>query len=305
MKVKMNKAMALMSASVLLSGCFGIGSEEYRESIKDHTSYFCQNQTFDPSNTRDKAEVESVYCDIQDFPAGDLSGLSQFPNLKTLSLEGLQTKEQLNIIYDSGWTPKLTWLNLKNINFETIDLSQLKQLDRLSINNVDMPNLDMTSLFTLKHLKIDQTNLTTLDLSYNTEIETLVLDETQITDFNFSNNSKLIELTLVHNNKAAPSIELTNQPALERLSILSQELEVLYINLPNLKSAHLSNNKLSAADFSGSPELSALQLSDNLITNINVDANLKLSRLILTGNPLTEETKNYLKTLTRIDDLEY
>ncbi|WP_404395615.1 hypothetical protein [Pseudoalteromonas phenolica] len=299
----MHKTIVLLSVSALLSGCFGSGHEEYNESLKDHSVYHCQS--FDPNSVRDKAEVESVYCDIQDFPAGDLSGLSQFPNLKTLSLDGRQTMDQLNVVYHSSWTPKLEWLNLKNINFETIDLSQLEQINRLSLNNVNMSSLDMSGLSGLQHFQLVKSNLTTLDLSYNTEIETLVLDETQITHFNFSNNTKLTELTLALNNKAASSIELTNQPALKSLSILSQELETLYINLPKLESAHLSNNKLTAIDFSGSPELSAVQLADNLITNLNVDTNLKLSRLVLTGNPLTEETKSYLETLTWIEELEY
>ncbi|MAD89627.1 MAG: hypothetical protein CMK64_07980 [Pseudoalteromonas sp.] len=300
----MHKTIVLLSASALLSGCFG-GHEEYNESLKDHSTYHCQNQSFDTNSVRDKAEVESVYCDIQDFPAGDLSGLSQFPNLKTLSLDGRQTMDQLNVVYHSSWTPKLEWLNLKNINFETIYLSQLEQINRLSLNNVNMLSLDMSGLSSLQHFQLAKSNLTTLDLSYNTELETLVLDETQITHFNFSNNTKLTELTLALNNKAASSIELTNQPALKSLSILSQELETLYINLPKLESAHLSNNKLTAIDFSGSPELSAVQLADNLITNLNVDTNLKLSRLVLTGNPLTEETKSYLETLTWIEELEY
>lgn len=301
----MYKSITLLATSALLSGCLGSASEEYNESLKDHSAYHCQNQSFEPNSVRDTAEVESVYCDIQDFPAGDLSGLSQFPNLKELSLDGLQTMEQLNVVYDSSWTPKLEWLNLKNVNFEAIDLSQLKQINRLSLNNVNMSSLDMTSLSNLQHFQLDKSNLTTLDLSYNTALENLIIKETQIQEFNFSNNTNLFELTLALNSEAKPVVELTSQPALKSLSILSQELQTLYVNLPKLESAHLSNNKLTAVDFSGSPELSALQLSENLITNINVDTNLKLSRLILTDNPLTKEAKDYLETLTWIEKLEY
>lgn len=300
----MYKSVTLLATSVLLSGCFGSG-KEYNESLKDHSAYHCQNQSFNPTSVRNTSEVKEVYCDIKDFSNGDLSGLSQFPNLKELSIDGLKTMEQLSIIYDSSWTPKLELLNLENINFEAIDLSQLKQLNRLRLNNVNMSSLDVTSLSNLQHFQLDITNLTTLDLSYNTVLENLTIKETQIKEFNFSNNTNLVELVLALNSEANPVVELTNQPALKSLSILSQGLETLYVNLPQLETAHLSNNKLTVVDFSGSPELSALQLSENLITNINVDTNLKLSRLILTNNPITEEAKEYLKTLTWIKELEY
>lgn len=301
----MKKVLTLFTTCAILSGCFGSGSEEYNDSIKDHSSYHCQNQTFDPNSVRDLAEVEKVHCDIQDFPNEDLSQLSQFTNLTTLYLDGRQTMEQQSIIFNSSWTPKLKTLSLNNINFETIDLSQLEQINRLSLNNVNMPSLDLTNLETLKHFILNKTNLTSLDLSYNAALEEVLIKETKIELFDFSGNTKLIELSLAWNSETNSSIELTNQPALKHLSILNQEIKNLYVNLPNLERANFNNNKLTSVDFSGSPELSTLLLWDNLLTDINVDANKKLSHLNLTGNPLTEEARSYLKTLTWIDNLEY
>jgi hypothetical protein len=301
----MKKVLTLFATSVILSGCLGGGSEEYNEALTDHSSYHCQGKSFDPNSVRDKSEVLKVYCEIKDFESNDLSPLSQFSNLEELHLNGFQTKRLQSVVFNSSWTPKLKILMLSDINFETIDLSQLAQVERLTLNNIEMSNLDITSLSALKHFQLDKTNLTALDFSYNTALESVVVKETKIEELNFSNNTNLVELALALNSEAQPSIELTNQPVLKSLSILSQELESLYINLPNLESAHLSNNKLSSTDFSGSPELSALQLSDNLIKEINVDANEKLTRLILTGNPLSEEAKDYLKNLTWIDEIEY
>ena len=300
----MKKVLPLFTTCAILSGCFGAGSEEYNDSIKDHSSYHCHNQTFDPNSVRSTSEVKYISCDIENFTNGDLSGLALFENLESLSIEN-RNQSPDKIVFDSDWTPKLKELYVKSIKFETISLSALKSVEKITISSSDMPEIDITNLSALTFLNINNTNLELekLDLSYNPEIQRLIINRTNIENLTFSNNDKLSEIMLGAVNSR--TIELINLPSLRSLSMYDGVLEKLYIDLPSLEYASIYNNKLTSVDFSGSPELLGLALSNNLITDINVDVNEKLTRLDLTGNPLSEKTKAYLDTLTWIEELKY
>lgn len=300
----MKKVLPLFTTCAILSGCFGSGSEEYNDSIKDHSSYHCHNQTFDPNSVRSTSEVKYISCDIENFTNGDLSGLALFENLESLSIEN-RNQSPDKVVFDSDWTPKLKSLYLDTVKFETFSLSAMKEVERISIYYSEMPEINVTNLSMLTHLIIGNTNLEleTLDLSYNPEIQLLLIRNTNIKDLTFANNDKLSEIILEAVNSR--TIELINLPSLRILSMYDGVLEKLYIDLPSLEYASIYNNKLTSVDFSGSPELSGLALYDNLITDINVDVNEKLTRLDLTGNPLSEKTKAYLDTLTWIEDLKY
>lgn len=201
----------------------------------------------------------------------DLTGISNFQNLKVLNCNGNQ----------------LTSLNL----------SGLSNLEDVNCNNNDLINLEIANLGQLKSLKCAYNNLNTLDLAGLENIETLYVHSNNLSSLNLNATPNLVFFNCDENNFA--SLDLTILPQIRMAVCSNNSILNLNVNgLSNLEELIASGNSISTLNLNGLDELRYMLLSENNFSEINISNLLNLSYLDISSNPLTALNCDGLLNLT-------
>ncbi|MBC6296255.1 LapB repeat-containing protein [Listeria sp. FSL L7-1517] len=221
-----------------------------------------------------------------------------YPNLDTLSFEGVGINDLSPLSEIDGGFPKLTTLTLLRHNandysfFKEVvgGFPQLKNLEVDNFNDLSVLEQVNGGLSTLRSLNLSDNpinnQLTELKniLDNNPNLYALYLNRTGIDDMSlFKNYDGLLQLS---------HLDLSNN------SIDDLDFLVNTKGLPNLSALKLKNNQLDSEDLNSLtnvpndfPELTQLDLSDNQIDDLTAFSHLKIPNLQacnLSSNQITD-----------------
>ena len=185
----------------------------------------------------------------------DLKGLTYFPNLTHLFLNGCTKLTRLYLVREripNLFLSECTALTELECNYSkicTLDLSGCVSLKKLRCDDNQLTNLDVSECIALEHLVCDDNSLSDLDVSKCTALQRLSCRSNQLTDLNVS---KCVNLTWLFCRKnKLTHLDVSDCVALTELDCALNEL------------THLDVNKCTALDW--------LEYDVNHITAIDVD----------------------------------
>jgi hypothetical protein len=252
--------------------------------------------------------IESLHLSNRYLESIELSSLGELqelnlshnPNLKTIDLTTLPNVNSINLL---GLTQlnSFSYFGYNNFDEKAEGNSHLYQkgfipelnfLESTSIKKIDVQGL------MVKQIKLAESPyLTSLNL-FKTWMERISPINIGSSESSISNLS--IQGTQLNN------IELQYMPGLCEFTLTDSPIKNLDLsNNQQLCGFNLSNLELENIDLTFFSELISADLSDNEITTIDLNNTPDMKVLNLEGNPLTQETINYLGTVTWIDDLKY
>lgn len=195
----------------------------------------------------------------------------------------------------------ITSLEIENINIDDLTgLEAFVSLETLILKNLSFDTIDLTPFSNLKSLNLFRNLLRSVDVSSNTALEVLSLAENRLTNLDLSQNTNLEHLSLNYNELT--SIDISSNTKLKTVNILgnSQGNQITSIDLSSntlLEEVHLQGNLLTSIDVSNNRNLTHLFVPQNNISAIDVSNNLALERLSLTSNNLSSLDVSMLQNL--------
>lgn len=217
------------------------------EVIEDYIfrEYCIENFDIDKDGAFSKDEIAKIkQIDISKIEnIKNLKGIELFTELRRLicvenySLEPFDITKNTKLTYLQCETAsqKIKSIDLsKNIAldsvlmggyFETIDVTNNKNLVYLYTNNTDIRELDVSNNLELKHLFCSNNSVGSLDVTKNVKLETLVCMNNYIVSIDLSKNINLEALTCTHG-AFGQLIDISNNKKLNRITCISN---------PNLK----------------------------------------------------------------------
>jgi Leucine-rich repeat (LRR) protein len=276
--------------------------KEVLNNIEDPQLKSCIHQYTKTNNIKFAHELDTLECQLKPNSQGEtlhienLTGISQFKNLKYLSL----SNGELGSLDELGYLKNLEYLTLKKSEITAVgDLIALSSLRYLDLSNNNISNASVIS-----HL----TNLTYLNLSNNKISNTSFLERlVNITELNLQSNAirsadhlqnfNKLEALNLSDNKINNINALQFCRALKRLDLSYNRIVDLVplSNLSRLEEVNLNKNKIEDLSPVSNLVPKKLLLEDNLI-KIGVD---KLFGTI-NGNALVQNNIN----LTALIDLD-
>ena len=204
----------------------------------------------------------------------DISGIEYFVNLDTLSCTAQNLKK-----VDLNKNSKLQYLNLdSNPELDTIQIDSLSFLSYLNLKNNNVDSINLTHFSHLKELHINYKK--ELDVTKNSELETLEAEFIPNIDVSKNENLK----TLICNNQS--SLDLSNNPLLETLNCIALGTDTTdglksldLTNNMNLKELDCSQNNLTKLDISDNVNLEKLICSSNPLKSLDLRNNTNLEFL--------------------------
>ena len=238
-----------------------------------------------------------------------------------------ETEQAIRNISEMSYFTRLRYLKIAppyfrdiDVSIESMDLSDLSQLEYLYIVSVELNTLDVSGCVSLTYLGCFENQLTSLDVSgcaALTELECSVnqltsLDvsgcvslthlgcsDNQLTSLDVSNNAALTELWCHYNQLT--SLDVSNNIALTDLSSGGNQLISLDVsNNTALTELSCDYNQLTSLDVSRNTALTELTCSANQLTSLDLSNNTALTSLNCGGNQLTSLDVSNNTALTRL-----
>ena len=173
-------------------------------------------------------------------------------------------------------------------NYESIDISSLKELVNLDLSATGLMSVDVSNQTKLQTLNLYGNRLAGLDVSHNTRLTELNCAWNLITELDVSMCPELLKLSCGAHGPAKylTSLNLSGCSRLEELNCSSGKLTSLDLSdCTALKSLVCSYNSLTALDVSGFADLKILECSHNELTSLNLEGTTALEALYcLNGN---------------------
>ena len=173
-------------------------------------------------------------------------------------------------------------------NYESIDISSLKELVTLDLSATGLMSVDVSNQTKLQTLNLYGNRLAGLDVSHNTRLTELNCAWNLITELDVSMCPELLKLSCGAHGPAKylTSLNLSGCSRLEELNCSSGKLTSLDLSdCTALKSLVCSYNGLTALDVSGFADLKILECSHNELTSLNLEGTTALEALYcLNGN---------------------
>ena len=285
------------SANIYFSGFTMSIGEVYSEGIAIDEANFPDanfrawllSQSVGEDSKLTKEEITSIVSmDLKELSIQNLKGIEHFTALKGLRC----SNNQLTTI-DVTNLKKLERLDCYNNQLTALDISQNTVLNMLLCYNNQLTALDVSKNTALKTIVCYSNKLTTLDAANCTLLENFRCQENQLTSLIVPNSTALTYLSCRDNQLT--SLDVTKNTALKVLLCHGNKLTTLNVNtLHALDTLYCYNNQLSALDLSGCPALTRLSCYNN-----------KLTTLDLTNNPLVNYVRceNNLISGTAMDAL--
>lgn len=206
--------------------------------------------------------VDRIEISIPSINITDITGLSEFLNLKKLHLVGQ--------------------------NIQSIDLTGLNSLEKFEITYCETTSINTTGLINLKTLNCISSQLTNagLNLSTNLALTSLNLYGNQLTSLNVNFLTELIDLSCGNNN--INTLDITNLEHLSFLECSESNLTSLnLVGLQNLTVLDCSKNALTSLNLNGFSNLTTLTCNNNALTELDLSFENMLEKLNVSNNNLT------------------
>ncbi|GEP51696.1 hypothetical protein FNO01nite_23680 [Flavobacterium noncentrifugens] len=234
----------------------------------------------------------------------DLTGLSAFQNLTSLSIEGYAlTNANLNSL------TQLKNLALKNVSFDdqaNLDITMLQQLETLYVYFYTGDILLPSENINLKTVTLDACRFDILDVSGYPNLEHLEVPKSYLNTLLLpasSANLKYISFTQLLYSQADVTFDASVFPSLEYLNAQSSGIGHFNLSgLTHLTELNISGNGLTQIDLTDPVNLISLDLSVNELTTINVNHLQQLKNLNTNRNwSLPELNISNLTNLTALE----
>lgn len=249
----------------------------------------------------------------------------------TISINGAVTEGNVKIY---GSKTLITFLYCPTTSITNLNVSNCENLEVLNCNGNGLSVLDLTKNSKLYYLDCGHNLLTALDVTHNpalyyidcqgNQLKTLDITKNEgliwlyaqtnfeLGNIDFSNNKELREI-LVYGAENMTTIDVSNMPYLQRLSVdmtslstidvsKNSELKILNVGYTKITSLDISKNtklrelyftqkdtspyKFKSIDLSNNPELIYLFGQDNELTELDISKNDKLFSIYMSGNYL-------------------
>ena len=173
-------------------------------------------------------------------------------------------------------------------NYESIDISSLKELVTLDLSATGLMSVDVSNQTKLQTLNLYGNRLDGLDVSHNTRLTELNCAWNLIAELDVSMCPELLKLSCGAHGPAKylTSLNLSGCSRLEELNCTSGKLTSLDLSdCTALKSLLCSYNNLTSLNVSGFADLKILECSHNELTSLNLEGTTALEALYcLNGN---------------------
>lgn len=173
----------------------------------------------------------------------------------------------------------LHWLSTYMNSIQTLNISNLINLDTLDCAYSELSELDVTKNTKLICLRANGNSFEQIDLKNAPELQYLEINNNSLDDLDLSKNNKLV--TIIASTNSLTSIDVANMP----------DLEVLRVGA----------NVLSTLNVDANAKLRELDASNNSLTTLSLANNKTLSRLMVNGNKLTGLDLTGLNNLSYIN----
>ena len=179
----------------------------------------------------------------------------------------------------------LTWLNCRNNQLASLDVSKNTALCHLYCYNNQLTSLDLSKNVELTYLGCDVNQLTALDVSKNTALRFLSCSGTQLTSLDVSKNTALEGLYCGGNQLT--SLDVSKNTTLTSLSCGDNKLTSLDVSKnTTLTTLYCLDNQLKSLDVSKNTALKDLRCSINQLTSLDVSKNKALTYLSCENNQI-------------------
>ncbi|CAM1359045.1 hypothetical protein [Tenacibaculum xiamenense] len=163
----------------------------------------------------------------------------------------------------------LTFLNLKNNNLTSINLSNNAELETLGVSENSLTAIDLSKNLKLASLDIGANPITSLDVSNNTALTRLEAPVTDITSIDVSKLTQLSFLELFQTD--ITSLDLSNNLALGKVILYKTKLTALDVSLnTELTQLRIDNTNIASIDLSTNTKLDEVRVNGSLITSIDL-----------------------------------
>ena len=192
---------------------------------------------------------------------------------------------------------RINELKLTATSIETIDVSNLADLQSLSINTgLGIHQIELFNNSKLQYLNVQGNKLNDIDVSHNPMLETLHCAINNLQTLDVSNNPRLSDLNFAFNN--IKSIDVSHNTALIQLGFQNNNLSDIDVSmLHELKFIHFGNyqkasdgsiicNNITHIDLSNNTQLEDLFATLSDIPSIDISRNTALKRVFVEYNLL-------------------
>jgi Leucine-rich repeat (LRR) protein len=181
----------------------------------------------------------------------------------------------------------LVWLNCRDNNISTLDLSNLANLEELDCSNNNISTLDLSSLANLEELDCrDNNSLDEIDVSNNINLTSMDVSNNSLDEIDISKNTELASFLCHHNN--ITGLETSKNVKLDYLYCTGNDLSTIDLsNNKVLRTLNIRDCNLTELDVSNNPELSSFSCGDNNLIQLDISNNLKLSSFSFRGNNIS------------------
>lgn len=266
----------------------------------------------------DFASVCELYINLD---TESLPDLNKYPNLKILSISGTPSNTKMVDLPASLWNLRklqrisFTYINFKDITLSGIEkLSELKELQIHETNLKEIPT-SIGKLTNLINLDLSSNGLSVLpqDISNLQSLTTLNLPNNNLTSLSeaLGKLKKLKSINLQNNQFTTIPAVLTTITSLEEINLNHNKISLIPTEIgkmKNLKKIYLSNWPTYSKYCGGAVcrrDIEYFINTGNTISDIpdSMSQLLLLRELDITNNPISAETKNKIKKLLPLTEV--
>lgn len=224
-------------------------------------------------------------------PVKDLTGISFFPNLVSISIG-----ESLLVSVDLSQNANLQSVNFSmNEKLQTINLEGCSNLTSISLSGSALSELDLSGCPNLNSLDCNSNQIAVLDLNQVPNLTMLSVSDNQLTELNLKAVPELVYLNCLQNKLQI--LDVSANKKLKTLSCDGNSLEKIDVTgLLNLESLSCSNSRLTELDVTKNTNLQSLQCGYNPLKKLDISNNLQLESLDINETYITslDASKNEL-----------
>lgn len=225
-----------------------------------------------------------------------MKGIEFFTNLTYLNVWDCYVNE-----FDFSNNKRLTFLRIIDMNsiFDSIDVSQLTNLETLWIEGCGLKNIDLSNNLALKSLQLSNNQLDGVIINLPA-LESFDCDSNNLTNLVIESAANLMGISCSKNYLS--EIDLDSFTLLENIDVSSNRLsDVSFQNNSLLQKINCSNNLISSIHLGNLKDLSILNVSNNFLSEIDIKNCTNVIELNLSKNKLSELNLSGLGRITNID----
>ncbi len=252
--------------------------------------------------------------DLTDYGITDLTGLTFFPSLENLTLDGNSIET-----FESTAFPALKELSARGAGLTSVDVTGSPELISLDVKDNALSGLDLSTQTKLVHLNVIGTGLSSIALDdLSGSLTSLYVDPSMEVSgvvaktegmfpsaafrdlvFGLGANANEDHLLTPQEISSITNLDVSGKglvsiagvgylSAITTLDCSGNDLTQLRLRSnPSLQTLNCSDNDIASLDISGATGLRELDVSDNELTALDISKNPELRMLRATGNDIS------------------